>query len=63
MVRTASMSSTISTQPASKFLLTVQLLKEPQGHHASACPIPLTQIITQHQPYIYIFFFFLNTMI
>ena len=27
MVRTASMSSTISTQPTSKFLLTVQLLQ------------------------------------
>ena len=43
MVRTVSMSSTISTQPASKFLLTVQLLKVPQGHHTSACLIPLTQ--------------------
>ena len=43
MVRIVSISSTIRTQPASIFLLTVQLLKVPLGHHASACLIPLTQ--------------------
>ena len=42
MVRPVSMFGTISTQPAGKFLLEVQLLKVPQGHHAPACLIPLT---------------------
>ena len=43
MASTVSMTSTISTQPASKFLLTVHLLEVPPGHCASACPISVTK--------------------
>ena len=51
MVRTVSISSTISTQPASKFLLTVQIAKSTsRASYISMPDIPDTKIIIKYQP-------------